>query len=266
MSASLAAVDQTDLRGLTVAVLGGTGPQGRGLAGRFAAAGLDVVVGSRSAARAATTASLLGPGVRGTTNDEAAALGDVVLVVVPWQGHVELLAPLADVLAGKVVVDCVNPLGFDRGGAHPLPVPEGSATLQAAAVLPRSRVVGAFHNVGAVLLEDPEVDRVETDVLVLSDDRQAALLVQALADVVPGMRGVHAGGLRNARQVEALTANLIAVDRDHKAYVESLPDDTDTGATTAPEPVVSRWCLRCPWPASARSPSAGSGWCPRRSA
>lgn len=204
-----------------VAVLGGTGPQGRGLARRFAEAGLEVVVGSRSAERAVATAARLGHGVRGTTNAEAAALGDLVLVVVPWQGHVELLAPLVDVLAGKVVVDCVNPLGFDRSGAHPLPVPEGSATQQAAAVLTRSRVVGAFHNVGAVLLEDPEVDRVDTDVLVLSDDREAARLVQALADVVPGMRGVYAGRLRNARQVEALTANLIEVDRDHKAYVES---------------------------------------------
>ena len=211
------------LSSLTVAVLGGTGPQGRGLARRFAAAGLDVVVGSRSGARAADTAARLG--VRGTTNAEAAALGDVVLVVVPWQGHVELLAPLVDVLAGKVVVDCVNPLGFDRAGAHPLPVPEGSATQQAAAVLTRSRVVGAFHNVGAVLLEDPDVDRLDTDVLVLSDDREAARLVQALADVVPGMRGVYAGGLRNARQVEALTANLIEVDRDHRAYVESRVDE-----------------------------------------
>ena len=114
---------------------------------------------------------------------------------------------------------------FDRAGAHPLPVPEGSATQQAAAILTRSRVVGAFHNVGAVLLEDPDVDRLDTDVLVLSDDREAARLVQALADVVPGMRGVYAGGLRNARQVEALTANLIEVDRDHRAYVESRVDE-----------------------------------------
>ena len=205
-----------DLTSLTIAVLGGTGPQGRGLARRFAAAGLDVVLGSRSADRAAEAAAALG--VRGTSNAEAAAVGDVVLVVVPWDGHAELLASLVGELAGKIVVDCVNPLGFDKQGAYALPVEEGSATQQAAAILTDSRVVGAFHNVSAVLLEDPEVERVETDVLVLGDDREATDLVQALADVVPGMRGLYGGRLRNAHQVEALTANLISVNRRYKAH------------------------------------------------
>ena len=205
-----------DLTSLTIAVLGGTGPQGRGLARRFAAAGLDVVLGSRSADRAAEAAAALG--VRGTSNAEAAAAGDVVLVVVPWNGHAELLASLVAELAGKIVVDCVNPLGFDKQGAYALPVEEGSAAQQAAAILTDSRVVGAFHNVSAVLLEDPEVERVETDVLVLGDDREATDLVQALADVVPGMRGIYGGRLRNAHQVEAFTANLISVNRRYKAH------------------------------------------------
>jgi NADPH-dependent F420 reductase len=148
----------------------------------------------------------------------AAAAGDVVLVVVPWDGHAELLGELAPVLAGKIVVDCVNPLGFDKQGGYALPVPEGSATQQAATLLPESRVVGAFHNVSAVLLEDPEVERIETDVLVLGDDREATDTVQALADAVPGMRGIYAGRLRNAHQVEALTANLISVNRRYKAH------------------------------------------------
>ncbi|WP_210438924.1 NADPH-dependent F420 reductase [Nocardioides xinjiangensis] len=209
-----------DLASLTIAVLGGTGPQGRGLARRFAAAGLDVVLGSRSADRAREAATGLGDvgRVRGADNHEAAAAGDVVLVVVPWEGHAELLSSLTSELAGKVVVDCVNPLGFDKQGAYALPVEEGSATQQAAAILPESRVVGAFHNVSAVLLLDPDVERVETDVLVLGDDREATDLVQALADVVPGMRGMYGGRLRNAHQVEALTANLIAINRRYKAH------------------------------------------------
>jgi 8-hydroxy-5-deazaflavin:NADPH oxidoreductase len=206
----------------TVAILGGTGPQGRGLARRFAQAGLHVVVGSREAERAekvaAELAEVTGGHVDGAANAVAAAAGDVVLVVVPWDGHAELLAELAPVLAGKIVVDCVNPLGFDKQGAYALPVPEGSATQQAAALLPGSRVVGAFHNVSAVLLEDPEVASVDTDVLVLGDDREATDAVQALADVVPGMRGIYAGRLRNAHQVEALTANLISVNRRYKAH------------------------------------------------
>lgn len=209
-----------ELTSLTIAVLGGTGPQGRGLARRFAAAGLDVVLGSRSTERAAEAAAALASvgRVRGMSNAEAAVAGDVVLVVVPWDGHAELLASLTDELAGKIVVDCVNPLGFDKQGAYALPVAEGSATQQAAAILTGSRVVGAFHNVSAVLLEDPDVERVETDVLVLGDDRGATDLVQALADVVPGMRGLYGGRLRNAHQVEAFTANLISVNRRYKAH------------------------------------------------
>ena len=206
-----------DLSGLTVSVLGGTGEQGRGLARRFALAGLAVVLGSRDAGRAQAAAADLPGDVSGADNAEAARAGDVV-VAVPWDGHKELLTALAGDLAGKVVVDCVNPLGFDKQGAYALPVDEGSAAQQAQAVLPHSRVVAAFHHVSAVLLLDEQVDEVDTDVLVLGEDREATDLVQALASVVPGMRGVYGGRLRNAHQVEALTANLISVNRRYKAH------------------------------------------------
>jgi NADPH-dependent F420 reductase len=211
-----------DLKSLTIAVLGGTGPQGRGLARRFAQAGLTVVIGSRTAERGVATgadlAEATGGAVTGTDNHSAAESADLVLVVVPWEGHGELLASLKPALDGKIVVDCVNPLGFDKQGAYALDVEEGSATEQAAAILTGSRVVGAFHNVSAALLEDPEVAAVETDVLVLGDDREATDLVQALADTVPGMRGIYGGRLRNAHQVEALTANLISINRRYKAH------------------------------------------------
>src|SRR5215213_823178 len=104
------------LSATTVAVLGGTGPQGRGLARRFADAGLPVVIGSRSSERANETAETLasstGGKVTGADNKGAAEAGDIVVVAVPWDGHGDLLRDLAPVLAGKVVVDCVNPLGF----------------------------------------------------------------------------------------------------------------------------------------------------------
>lgn len=218
MTAPAAAPAPVDVTGLVVAVLGGTGEQGRGLARRFALAGCSVVLGSRDAARAAAAAEALPGSVSGTDNAGAAQAGDVVVVAVPWEGHRELLASLAGQLAGKVVVDCVNPLGFDKQGAYALPVEEGSAAQQAAAVLPDSRVVGAFHHVSAVLLLDERVDSLDTDVLVLGDDREATDLVQALVALVPGMRGVYAGRLRNAHQVEALTANLISVNRRYKAH------------------------------------------------
>lgn len=213
-----------DVSGLSVGILGGTGDQGRGLAYRLARAGQRVVIGSRAASRGEEAAAALSalPGVPAgvlTGGDNAAACAtDVVIVAVPWEGHAELLAGLRDNLAGRIVVDCVNPLGFDKQGAYPLAVPEGSAAQQAAALLPDSRVCAAFHHLSAVLLVDPDVERMELDVLVLGDDREATGVVQALAGRVDGMRGVYAGRLRNAGQVEALTANLIAVNRRYKAH------------------------------------------------
>ncbi len=212
------------LDGLTVAVLGGTGPQGRGLVRRWAAAGLATVIGSRDARRAADVAAELAEAtrheVRGLSNADAAAVADIVVVAVPYDGHAALLRSLADALAGKIVVDCVNPIGFDQNGAYPLHVPDGSAAQEAAALLPESVVVAAFHHVSAVILNDPEIASVDTDVLVLGEGehRDATDLVRGLADAIPGVRGVYAGRLRNAHQVEALTANLIAVNRRYKAH------------------------------------------------
>jgi NADPH-dependent F420 reductase len=208
----------------SLAFLGGTGDQGRGLARRFALAGHPVVIGSRSAERAATAAAELaeslpsGADISGSTNLEAARAADIVVVAVPWEGHGALLDSVAEALAGKIVVDCVNPLGFDGKGAFALPVDEGSAAEQAARLLPDSRVVAAFHHVSAVLLLDPSVESMDTDVMVLGDDREATDAVQALVEEIPGMRGVYAGRLRNAHQVEALTANLISVNRRYKAH------------------------------------------------
>ena len=210
--------DLPDVSGMTVGVLGGTGPQGRGLAYRLAKAGQQVVIGSRSAERAREKAAELGHGVRGADNAATAAESDIVIVAVPWEGHAELLASLRAELAGKVVVDCVNPLGFDKQGAYALKPEEGSAAQQAAALLPDSRVTAAFHHLSAVLLLDPSVDEVEIDVLVLGEERAATDAVQALANRVPGMRGVFAGRLRNAHQVESLVANLISVNRRYKAH------------------------------------------------
>jgi hypothetical protein len=204
--------------GLVIGIFGGTGEQGRGLARRFAMAGHPVIIGSRIHDRAHAVAREVGHGVRGLANRDAAREASLVIVAVPYEGHSELLVGLAPELAGKIVVDCVNPLGFDARGAYPLPVAEGSAAQQAAALLPQSRVVAAFHHVSAVLLLDPEVTSLDQDVLVLGDNREATDLVQALAARIPGMRGVYAGRLRNCGQIEALTANLVSINRRYKAH------------------------------------------------
>jgi NADPH-dependent F420 reductase len=156
--------------------------------------------------------------VTGLSNEDCARSSDIVIVAVPWEGHASLLATLVDALRGKVVVDCVNPLGFDKQGAFALRVEEGSAAEQAAGILTESRVVAAFHHISAVLLLDEAVDTIDTDVLVLGDDREATDLVQALAGRIPGIRGIFGGRLRNAGQVEAMTANLISMNRRYKVH------------------------------------------------
>lgn len=229
-----------ELSRMHLGIVGGTGAQGRGLATRFAAAGAVVTLGSREVARAAAAAVEVqalaarlaqgtaaadraggGPdsgAVTGGSNADTVADSDLVVIAVPFAAHTQTLRDLEPALRGKVVVDCVNPLGFDERGPYAVSVAEGSAAEEAQALLPQSRVVAAFHHVSAVLLLDPEVTAVDTDVLVLGDDRAATDEVVALAGAVPGMRGVFAGRLRNARQVEALTANLLAINRRYKAH------------------------------------------------
>jgi NADPH-dependent F420 reductase len=213
------------VRGLAVGIVGGTGDQGHGLARRFALAGLRVLIGSRDAARAADRAAVIaaevgdaGPPVTGGVNADVCAAADLVIVAVPYDGHAAILESVRAQLAGKIVVDCVNPLGFDERGPYAIRVPAGSAAQEAAALLPDSRVVAAFHHVSAVLLIDPELSTVDTDVLVLGDDRAATDTVAALAGLIPGMRGVYGGRLRNTAQVEAFTANLVSINRRYKAH------------------------------------------------
>ncbi|EFL26660.1 NADPH-dependent F420 reductase [Streptomyces himastatinicus ATCC 53653] len=213
--------DLPDVSGLVVGVLGGTGDQGRGLAYRLARAGQKVIIGSRAAERAQTAAEELGGadlGIEGADNAECSRRSDIVIVAVPWEGHGKTLESLREELSGKLVIDCVNPLGFDKKGAYALKPEEGSAAEQAAALLPDSRVTAAFHHLSAVLLQDPEIAEIDTDVMVLGESRADTDLVQALAARIPGMRGVFAGRLRNAHQVESLVANLISVNRRYKAH------------------------------------------------
>jgi NADPH-dependent F420 reductase len=214
---------------LVVGVIGGTGPQGRGLAVRLAAAGQRILLGSRDAEkcsriaaevaeRATSAAGGIEVSVTGGSNVDVAGAADLVIVAVPYAGHADILRELAEPLAGKVVVDCVVPMGWDELGAYVLDVPEGSAAQQAAALLPDSTVVGAFHHLSAALLEDLSKPTLDGDVMVVGDDRESMDLVQTLAGRLPGMRGIYAGRLRNARQVEALTVNLVSVNRRYKAH------------------------------------------------
>ncbi|MEV4139258.1 NADPH-dependent F420 reductase [Dactylosporangium sp. NPDC049742] len=214
----------------TIAVIGGTGPQGRGLAYRLARAGHSIVLGSRAREKAEAAAVELrreleiasvelrrqAGDITGAANLDAAASAPVVLLAVPYDGHTELITGLAGALAGKIVISCVNPLGFDKQGPFGLDVPAGSAAEEAASLAGAATVVGAFHHLSAPLLLDPDADLSHEDVLVCGDDREAKELVMGLAADVTGGRGVDAGRLRLARQLEPLTAVLISVNKRYK--------------------------------------------------
>lgn len=204
-----------------IAVIGGTGPQGKGLAYRFAKHGHRVVLGSRAAERAARVADELrerlpGADVSGASNVDAVAGVDVVLLAVPYDGHDELVAALAHDLAGRTVISCVNPLGFDKQGPFGLDVPGGSAAETAAELLPEATVVGAFHHVSAVNLWGEEQYLDHEDVLVCGDDSDAKAIAIELARSVTGRAGIDAGALRLARQLEPLTAVLISVNKRYR--------------------------------------------------
>ena len=207
-----------------IAVIGGTGPQGKGLAYRWARHGHEVVIGSRSAEKAVATAHEVAdrvaaeggaPVVSGATNAEAAGGAEVVVLAVPYAGHDELVASLAGELAGKIVVSCVNPLGFDKAGPYGLDI-EGSAAESAAALVPEATVVGAFHHVSAVSLWSDAEYLDHEDVLVCGDSAEGKEIAQELARSVTSRIGIDAGSLRLARQLEPLTAVLISINKNYK--------------------------------------------------
>jgi NADPH-dependent F420 reductase len=214
----------------TVAIIGGTGPQGKGLGYRFARHGHVIVLGSRAAEKAEVVATevaerlagLAGAGrARGAANADAIAAADVVLLAVPYDGHDELVALLAadGGLAGKIVISCVNPLAFDKRGAHGRIINggEGSAAESAAELAPDAIVVGAFHNVAAPALwgEDEFLDE---DVIVVGDSVQGKQVAIDLAVSVTGRPGVDGGKLRLARVLEPFTAVLISINRKYKTH------------------------------------------------
>lgn len=205
-----------------IAIIGGTGPQGKGLGYRFARGGHDVVLGSRDEGRAAQAADELAPridgsgSVVGATNDKAVEAADMVLLAVPHDGHDDLVRSLAGALAGKIVISCVNPLGFDERGPYGLDLGPTSAAETAQSLVPQARVVGAFHHLSAVSLIGEAEWLDHEDVLVCGDDAEAKATVVALASAVTGRPGIDAGALRLARQLEPLTAVLISINKRYK--------------------------------------------------
>jgi NADPH-dependent F420 reductase len=202
-----------------IGFIGGTGPEGKGLAARFAVAGLDVIIGSRAAERGEEAASelraLAGGNIRGATNSDAAQDADLVVVTIPYAGLQETIAGIAEVLAGKTVASAVVPLRFSRGRVSMIEVPAGSAAQETQAAAPQARVVGAFQTLSAGHLLDT-AHPMEGDVIVCGDDEAAVREVIELSLLIPGIRGVQGGPLAASRFVEGITALLIGINRIHK--------------------------------------------------
>jgi hypothetical protein len=197
-----------------IAVLGGTGQLGGGLARRWARAGYRVVIGSRSAERAAASAAELGA-FSGMTNTAAAAAAEIVLLAVPFSQQREILDEVKPALAGKILIDATVPLVPPKVMRVQLP-PEGSAAAIAQGILGESvRVVSAFHNVAAALLHEEQP--LDCDVLVFGDDKDARATVIGLVTAA-GLRGFHGGSIANSAAAEALTSVLIFINKHYSAH------------------------------------------------
>ena len=222
---------------MTIAIVGGTGPEGSGLALRWAQAGENIVIGSRDAQRALETAGNLSASagadkkISGTENRFACADAEIVVLTVPFSAHAETLKHIAPSLrAGQILIDATVPLAASIGGkpTRTLGVWQGSAAQQAAELVPEGVVVvAAFHNLAADLLkQDGPVD---CDVIVCSDDKSAGKRVRELARKIPGVRALDGGRLENARIIEQITAVLIGLNIRHKGHsglrITGLPEE-----------------------------------------
>lgn len=215
--------DTDQERRVEIGIIGGTGALGRGLASRWLTAGVDVVLGSRDAARAEAAAAELrtelgdvAGTVTGRGNVEAAG-APVVVLAVPYDGLDAVLEPLVDAVTDRIVVSAVNPLAFDAKGPYNEVVAEGSVAEAIAAKLPGARMTAAFHSVSS--RELGRLDRpLDDDVPVVGDDDEAVATVVDLANRIDGVRAYAAGSLRMSAPLEALTALIISVNKRHKAH------------------------------------------------
>jgi 8-hydroxy-5-deazaflavin:NADPH oxidoreductase len=203
----------------SIAILGGTGAEGSGLALRLARAGLHVTIGSRDAAKAQSAAARIGQGVEGRINPEALEGAEIAILTVPVSAQIATLKSVRGSLrAGTILVDATVPLEAAIGGrlSHPLTLFAGSAAQQAARNVPEGvPVVAAFHSLSAELLSQPDLP-VDSDVLFCGDSAEAKAAVRELIGLLPGARAVDAGPLESARLVENLAVLLISLNLRHK--------------------------------------------------
>jgi len=206
----------------SIAIVGGTGLLGSGLARRLAAAGYPLLIGSRTADKAQTTAAQLanaGASVKGTSNAEAAKAGVLVIVTVPWQSQGAILEEIRPHVAGKLVIDTTVPLVPPKVARVQLPAEQSAALAAQQRLGPGVRVAAAFHTIAAHKLQRDEP--IDGDVLVFGDDAKDREIVIGLAQAI-GLRGVHAGPLVNAVAAEALTSVLIGINRAYKVDGASI--------------------------------------------
>lgn len=207
---------------MRISILGGTGPEGRGIAVRLAMAGHAVCLGSRDETRAIDVAidlsSAVGIHVIGLDNKEAAKDGDVIFLTVPYEAQADLLSSVKEELQGKIVVNVIAPMEFIKGvGAQAIDVESGSAAEECRDLVLESKVVSAFQNVSAEDLENPDL-RLDEDVIVCSDEPDAKDTVMDLVRSIDDLRPVDGGALSNSKYVEQITPLLVNINRIYKIH------------------------------------------------
>jgi 8-hydroxy-5-deazaflavin:NADPH oxidoreductase len=202
-----------------LALIGGTGPEGSGLASWFAKAGYRVIIGSRSRERAEQVASSVARAptlVEGMANADAARAADLIVLTIPYSAIDDTLPLISEAARGKIVVSAVAPVEFREGRVVALRPEAGSAAQKVAQELPESRVASAFQTVDAHSLASGE--SLDTDILVTSDDADARHQVMDLASTLPGVRALSGGRLAGSRYIEEVTALLITLNRIYKVH------------------------------------------------
>ncbi len=225
----------------TLAIIGGTGALGRGLASRWAAAGYPIIIGSRSADAAMEAARQLGAAVKGLANRQAAEAADIIVLAIPYTHRDPVLADIAPAARGKIVIDTTVPIVPPKVSTVRMPQAGSAAQATQVALGPEARVVSAFHTVAAAKLQS--AGPIEGDVLVSGDDEAARGVAIALVQAA-GMRGLHAGPLANSVAAEALASVLIGINRRYKVEGAGFKIAGDLVGTRVADPDPASWALR----------------------
>ena len=210
---------------MKIGFLGGTGPEGKGLALRFAMAGHEIYIGSRDVTKSQEVSSeLIGkletilpqaPKIHGETNKNSCLYSEIIFITVPYNAQYQLITDLKSEINEQIIVNTVVPMSFENGKPSIIDVKEGSAAEQVQTLITSTRVISAFHNISAVELSKPNAI-IEGDVVICGDDKEAKEIIMDLTKTINNLRPVDGGDLNNSSIVENITILLLTINKKYK--------------------------------------------------